>query len=177
MELNEAPPRENPRNVVGQQLQHWQALRAQLEQMEDIDEQALLDTLDGETNLHEVLLQLEEEIHEREALAEVIDLRIKVLHDRRERVQKTADTLRNIVLQAMDTAGIPKIQGVSATLSVRQFAPEAIIEDESLIPSEYFKARDPVLDKKAINAAVKEGAVIPGVSMSNGKISLTIRRK
>src|SRR4051794_5127625 len=93
------------------EVERWRDLRAQLENVEGMDEKCLTDTLEGESDLKEALLFLECEVAEREAMAEAAALRIKDLQARKGRIEGTAETLRNIILQAMDRAGIDKIQG------------------------------------------------------------------
>jgi len=83
-----------PIKSVGEELNKWRSLRAQLEAVDDIDEQCVLDTLEGETNLNEALLEIEKEVAERETMAEALGLRIKDLQSRKARFENAADTLR-----------------------------------------------------------------------------------
>ena len=76
----------------------------------------------------------------------------------------------------MLVASLPKVKLATATLTVSNRPPAPFVDDESKVPSAYWKARDPVIDKALMNAAVKSGETIPGVSMTNGTTSLTIRR-
>src|SRR3954469_17430922 len=124
-------------SAVRKQAERWKSLRAELEGVEGIDEKCIVDTLEGESNLKEALLELEEEVAEREGLAETLDLRIKAMQARKERILNSADTLRTIILQSMDRAGLEKVQGDAATLSVTKYGPDILIEDESAIPSRF----------------------------------------
>lgn len=162
--------------AVHGELSKWKDLRLQLDSC-NLDEQCLIDTLDGETNLKEALLALSDEVAEREALVDTMDARIKEIQERKSRTERVNETLRNIILQSMDIAGIKTISGALCTLSINEKGPAPKIDNEAIIPSDYWVAQDPVLDKKKINADVKDGVQIPGVTKTNGKISLTIRRK
>ena len=65
-----------------------------------------------------------------------------------------------------------------ATVSVRTLQPAPKVVDENLLPDEFVKiqtVRKP--DREAIDAACERGEQIPGVVMTNGGASLTVRRK
>ena len=91
------------RNAVSEQLAEWQGLRRQLD-APDIDPQTMLDTLEGATDLHEALIDVAKEVMEREAANVGLSSLIADLQDRKRRNESTADALRTIILQAMDTA-------------------------------------------------------------------------
>lgn len=164
-------------NKVGRELSGYQRLREQLEQGHDLDPATLLDTLEGETELHESLLVVYEEIMENISLLSGLDSTIEALQVRAGRLKKTNETLRNVILSAMDKAGLKTIKGPLATLTARKGKPAAIIDEESDIPSKFFTPQPPKLDKKAVKNALDEGEAIPGAHLSNGSISLTIRVK
>lgn len=164
-------------NDLNDQLKYWQQLRAQLEIQEGMDVKCLTDTLEGATNLPEALLAVADEIRERECQSDAIKLRIAEMTERKNRIDRTAETLRNIVLRAMDSSGIKTVPGDTATLSVSDLSGELVVENESEIPAKFWKAGDPKLDKAALKKAVSDGEEIPGTRLSNGRISLTIRRK
>ncbi len=112
--------------------------------------------------------------HQAKAVAE----RIAEMTERKSRLSRTAENLRNVILQSMSIRGMKTIPSPVLTLSVSDRAGDVVITDEALIPSRFFKPQPPVLDKKALKEAVlKDGEVIEGASLGNGSISLTIRRK
>jgi hypothetical protein len=49
--------------------------------------------------------------------------------------------------------------------------------EQSLIPPIYWTRPDPVLDKRAVAEAVKNGEVIPGAVLSNAAPALSVRFK
>lgn len=168
---------ENPVTAITRELAKHQEIKDALESVyTDLDPQALIDTLEGETDLKEVLQKVAAQVLDYEALAQATQERIADLQARKARTVKAATTLRAIILQAMDTAEIQKITGPEMTLSYRQTAGKLVIDDESKVPSDYFKQPPPVLDKKALAEAIKEHAV-EGCHISNGELSLTIRVK
>lgn len=134
--------------------------------------------LESSSEFTELCLVLAEEAIARECEATAIDERIKELTARKGRILIGAENIRNVVLQGMEIRGQSNITSPTLTLSKNDLKPDIIIQDESLIPSEYFLPQPPKLDKKALKEAVlKDGLVVDGVTMGNGKISLTIRRK
>jgi len=138
----------------------------------------LSDELGHADDFRSLCLEIAEEAVEREVQAEAIESRIKELQARKQRITHSAETLRNIVLQCMDTRGEKTIGSPTLTLSVSTREPDLVITDESAIPSRFFIPQPPALDKKALKDAVlNDGEVIDGTSLGNGKISLTIRRK
>lgn len=98
----------------------------------------------------------------------------KIYTDRKARFENKAEGMKDVVKLIMDCAGESKYQGVSGTVSIRDVAPKPIVTDESKVPDEFKNA---VIDKAAINQAVKDGLQIEGVSMDNGGVSVTIRVK
>lgn len=161
---------------IGEELSRYQEIKARLAG-DDVDPQALLDTLEGETELHEACLVVAESVQEHEDLAAALAIRIQDLTARKSRLEASADTLRNIILMAMERAGLDTIKGPLATLSKRTVAPSLVVEQDETIPARFFKAADPKLDSKALKAALDAGEVIPGARLSNGGIGLTIRTK
>lgn len=161
---------------IGEELSRYQEIKARLAG-DDVDPQALLDTLEGETELHEACLVVAESVQEHEDLAAALAIRIQDLTARKSRLEASADTLRNIILMAMERAGLDTIKGPLATLSKRTVAPSLVVEQDEMIPARFFKAADPKLDRKALKAALDAGEVIPGARLSNGGIGLTIRTK
>ena len=161
---------------IQDELTRWRELRRQLEGIED-EPSALLDTLDGETHLTDALILLSDEIAEREAMAGAVKARIAELQARKSRLEASGETLRGVILMAMERAGLDKINGDLCTLSVGKVAPKVEIFEESDIPAEFWAKQPPKLDKKALSAALKGGQPIAGARLGNGGINLTIRRK
>ena len=141
----------------------------------EIDEQLILDMIEGETNVHKLILNIEDSIADLDTNAEAIDIRIKALQGRKSRMKRSSETLRTIILSAMDKSGIKTIQGAESTITVKNKPRALIVDDESLLPSNYFKI-ETKLDKKKLISDLKEGVAIDGAELDNGGISLQIRR-
>lgn len=153
------------------------AARHLIEALHDDDEVLRHDMVEGETSFLEAIDAALAEIDECDVVMEGIAAKIAQFAERQDRAKRRIERLRGLIEQAMLTAGLPTVKRPTATLSVSEKKPAALIFDESLVPAQFWKARDPVLDKTAINAAVKGGETIPGVTLTNGGTTLTIRRK
>lgn len=141
------------------------------------DPQLLLDMVEGETSLLECLTVLVEEIQEDEILLAGITEIATSLQVRKGRVEKTIETKRNIALMAMEKVGLPSVRLAAATLTVSPTPAKAVITDESLIPSKFWEAQDPKLNKTDLSSALRAGERIPGAELGNGGIKLTVRVK
>jgi hypothetical protein len=173
-----APPRPLPRNSVtvrklGNELSRAVEIKRALQEHDD--PKLILDMIEGETDLAEACLVVLEETMEDETLLAGVETTIKLLQERKSRLERSIDTRRGIILMAMEKAGIPTIKGVLATLSVRPTPPKVMIGDEALIPSKFFKPSDPKLDRSAVKEALEAGEEVPGASLSNGGVSLSVR--
>lgn len=158
---------------IGDELAGAVHLRAMLRAHDD--PQLILDAIEGETNLHEAVCVVAEEILEDEVLLVGLEVTIKALGERKSRIEKSIADRRNIILMAMDRAVVPSIKSPTCTLSVRDVPPKVVVTDEAQIPATYFATAEPKLDKRALGEALKSGPV-PGAELSNGGVGLTLRR-
>jgi hypothetical protein len=159
------------------EAQAVKALRESIAALDGEDELLLLDTIEGETGLFEAVDALLGRIRDCNITIIGINQVTEDLDERRRRVEKSAAATRALIEQAMMIAELDKIERPTATLSLSKRAPKLEITTEAEIPSKYWKAADPTLDKKALTADLKAGEAVPGAMLSNGAPSLTIRVK
>jgi hypothetical protein len=143
------------------------------------DDTALMDTLDGETEFFDVALALFESMENDKLMAAALKERIGDMRERLARLEARAEAKRGTLAQAMQDAGVPKIEAPQATLSLRHNAPGVgvVIIDEAALPSEYLVEKithSP--DKPSIRAALEKGPVL-GAMLSNPSMSLAVRTK
>ena len=144
---------------------------------QDYDDADLVhDATEGETSLMEAIDAALAEIDDCEAIVAGCKVQSEVLMGRAAKFDARKARVRALIEQAMLIADLPTAKRPTATVTVKRTPPKPIIADESLIPAKFFKTPPPVLDKTAINAAVKDGETIPGVTFDNGGISLQVRR-
>jgi hypothetical protein len=140
------------------------------------DEPLVADMIEGETSFMEALDALLLADLQDTAFANALADAKATLDGRRARIEARQSARRAAIERAMLIADVKKIERPGATLSLAQRKPAIEIEDEAAIPSGFFKTK-PVLDKTALAEALNEGRAVPGARLSNGTVSLTVRRK
>ncbi len=137
----------------------------------DLDDQTILDTLEGEsTDLVEKGKNVAAVFRNLESDAKQIKEAEQQLAERRKAIEKRAESLKTYLKTNMEVAGIQKIECPWFCVSIAQ-NPEAVtVDDESLIPRDYFKEVPVmyVLDKGMVKAAIKDGYNVPGARLTRG---------
>lgn len=139
------------------------------------DEQAKADTVEGETNLHDAIGIAVERIFALDEMIAGIDTKLTELKTRLSRFDAQRENIRTAICAAMEAGSLKKFEHALATVSLRSVPPKAEITDEALIPSKFWKAQDPKLDKKAVLDALKAKEAVPGAVMSNGSVTVSIK--
>lgn len=152
------------------------AARGLLDSLGELDDRTRHDTAEGETNLFDAIDAALDEIDECAVIVAGCEAQIEAYQERLTKFKGRADRVRGLIEQAMLIADIPSVKRPRATITVRGVKPKPMISDEAAIPARFWKSPPPVIDKKAINDAVKDGETIPGVTFDNGGTSLQIRR-
>lgn len=82
--------------------------------------------------------------------------------------------MRVLAQRIMEAGDIRKLELPEATLSIRVVPPSLVITDEASLPDWAWRVkREP--DKAAIKDRMKAGDFVPGVEMSNGGTTLSVR--
>lgn len=160
---------------IGVELNRAIEIRRALQEHDD--PRLILDMIEGETDLAEACVAVLEECNEDEILIEGLKAKLAELQTRKGRMEKSVETRRNIILMAMEKAGLGTIKSPLGTMSATATPPKTTVSDEALIPARFWKPSDPKLDRSALGEALKAGETIPGASLSNGGVTLTIRVK
>lgn len=142
-----------------------------------IDEQTLADTVEGLTDLHEIVAALLRSALADEALATGLKGRIAEMEERLNRLQDRASKRRQIAKDVMVELDLKKIQAPDFTASIRPGTPALMVIDEAAVPSIYWEPRDPRLDRQGLLADLKQGAEITGVALSDPAPVLSVRTK
>ena len=157
---------------------HHEYLRSKLEdRFPDADEETLLDTLEGITDLTEMIVSV---IRSREhdiALIVALKTRLSDMQARMERLNQRAETKKQIVTSVMDRANFKKIEAPEFTISCRPTPPSLLVDEEGRIPEKYWVPQSPRLDRRGITEALKNGESIPGAILSNGGMTIQVRRR
>jgi len=145
---------------------------------EEPDEQLLLDSLEGETDLFElvsrILNRIELEEGNRDALTKQMDDR-KI---RRDRCDGRIKGYREGIMALMESAGIDKLPLPEASLSLRTLPASLKVNDPAAVP-EGFAVAKPVPDMDAIKSAYSpDSEGLPNwLRVEPARPSLTVRRK
>jgi hypothetical protein len=143
----------------------------------DLDEQTLTDTVEGLTDLHEILAAIVRAALADEALATGLKSRIAEMQERLERLQERAAKRRQIVKDTMVELDLKKLTAPDFSASIRPGMPALLVIDEATVPSIYWEPREPRLDRQGLLAELKQGAEITGVTLSNPEPVLSVRTK
>ncbi len=130
------------------------------------DDRRLCDTIEGETDVFEVLDRLVENSMADAVLAELAAARAARLKARKDRLRATA----LMMLEALDIAR--PIERAAYTVSIQRRT-KAIITDPKLIPAELMRAAP---DLHAVAKALKDGPV-SGAELSNPQPHIVVRTR
>jgi len=161
----------NAHSPLAAEADRYRILRADLISTHGLDEddQALLDTLDGATDIVDQLAAMLRRARELDRFAEVVYAEMKELGTRKAKLEEKADRLRRIVVYFMGLIGRKRIETpeFAYVLANGQRSLVGATEDASTLP-ERFQRVKVTEDRKAILAALKAGEEVPGYSLSNG---------
>ena len=141
------------------------------------DEETLRDTLEGITDLHEMIAAIIRSALVDEALQAGLRTRIEDMRQRLARLDERGAKKRQLALEAMCEVGLKKLEQPDFTASARAGVPSLIIMSEGLVPEPYWVPQPPKLDRQALLTDLKRGAEIPGTQLSNPQPTLAVRTK
>lgn len=140
-----------------------------------IDEQTLADTVEGLTDLHEILEAIIRAALADEALAAGLKCRIADMQGRLDRLQDRASKRRQIAKDVMVDLDLKKLTAEDFTASIRAGIPSLTVLDESAVPKTYWEPSEPKLNRQGLFYELKQGAEVPGVALSDPEPILSVR--
>jgi len=143
----------------------------------NLDEETLADTLEGITELNEMIAAVIRSALVDEALHAGLRFRLDDMKERLSRFELRASKKRQLALEVMTEVGLSKLEQPDFTASARAGSPALIVIAEDRIPETYWLPQSPKLDRQAILGELKRGTEIPGAQMSNPKPVLNVRTK
>ena len=140
-----------------------------LDRAEDIDTEALVDTLaslqdaieDKAENIAKIIKNLE-------ADAKIIKEEEQRLAERRRSIENKVTRLKEYLQEQLEVAGLQKVKRPTITVAIQNNPPSVEIADEKLIPSEFMIPQYKV-DKKSILERLKNGEMVPGAKLVQGR--------
>ena len=104
-----------------------------------------------------------------EADTEAIKTEIKRLQDLKKSKENRIENLKKYTKECLEEADIKKVSTALGNISIRKLPGSVEVVEEDSIPKEYKKEVVTVtVDKKSILADLKEGVVVPGVTLKTG---------
>ncbi len=160
------------------ELSHHQYLRERLEaDFPDADEECLRDTLEGLTNLTDMLAEVLRSALEDQAFVTALRSRIGDMQARLSRIEERARKKRDLVCSVMERADVRKLMEPDLTVSLRPSRAPLVVTDEEAIPEGYWKAQAPKLDRQGLLAALSAGRDVPGAILGNAPMTISVRTK
>ena len=143
----------------------------------EIDDETLTDTLEGITDLHEMIAEVIRSALADHAMAVGLKLRLEDMKTRRDRIQLRASNKRQLALDAMIEADIKTLTQPDFTASARSGTPSIVITSEDQIPEDFWIPQPAKLDRQALLATMKAGQAINGAALSNPEPTISVRTK
>lgn len=151
-------------------------LREELQRVHaDVDEDTLVDTLEGISSLPEMLSTAVRAVLDDQALVEGLKGRLADLKSRLERLEVRIHATRVVICEAMEEADLKKVSEADFTLSLRTGPTPLLIIDDGAIPDRYFSPQPPKLERAALKQALADGKDIPGAVLGNGSPTISVR--
>ena len=142
-----------------------------------IDEQTLADTVEGLTDVHEILAAVVRAALADEALATGLKCRISDMQGRLDRLQDRAAKRRQIAKDVMVELDLKKLNAPDFTASIREGMPSLIVLNEDAVPSIYWQPSEPRLKRQELAYELKQGEEIEGVALSDPEPILSVRTR
>lgn len=143
----------------------------------ELDGDTLQDTLEGITNLHEMIAVVIRSALVDEALQVGLRTRIEDMRQRLTRLVERGLKKRQLALEAMNEAGLRKLEQPDFTASARLGAPPLVVNSEKDVPESYWIPQPPRLDRQTLTSDLRRGDEVPGACLGNAAPILTVRTK
>ena len=158
-------------------LKHQHLQETLRSEFPEADEETLEDTLEGLTELTEMIAVVLRSHLQDLALIRGLKERIAEMEARVGRFERRAEKKRQLATSVMEQAEIRKISEPDFTASLRRGPPPLVIVDEVRIPVEYWKPQPAKLDRQKLLAMLKAGQDVPGAVLGEAGCSLMVRTR
>jgi hypothetical protein len=143
----------------------------------EVDEDALRDTLEGITDLQEMIAAVIRSALVDEALQAGLRTRLEDMRQRLARLEERGAKKRQLALEAMCEVGLKKLEQPDFTASTRVGLPSLVVVAEELIPTDYWVPQPAKLDRQSLLVQLKRGGEVAGAQLGNPKPTLAVRTK
>jgi hypothetical protein len=154
----------------------YRAIRDRIRKQDpQFDEQALADTVEGLTDLHEILAAVVRAVLADEAMATGLRCRISDMQGRLDRLQDRAAKRRQIAKDVMAELDLKKLTAPDFTASIRPGLPALVVLNEDAVPKTYWEPGEPRLRRQILASDLKGGVEVAGATLSNPEPVLSVR--
>src|SRR5262249_8471073 len=132
-----------------------------------IDDRTLTDTVEGLTDLYEIIAAIVRSALSGEALATGLKGRLLAMQGGWGRLENRAMKRRQIVKDVMVDLDLKKITAPDFSVSIRPGLPALMIIDAAAVPSIYWQPTAPRLKRQELLTELRNGTEVEGVALSN----------
>ena len=158
-------------------LKHQHLQEALKSEFPEADDETLEDTLEGLTELTDMIAAVLRSHLQDLALIRGLKGRIAEMQARVGRFERRAEKKRQLATSVMEQAEIRKISEADFTASLRRGSPSLLIVDDGRIPMEFWKPQPAKLDRQKLLAMLKAGQEVPGAVLVEAGCLLVVRTK
>jgi hypothetical protein len=97
---------------------------------------------------------------------EAIKVEEKRLSERRKALENKSTRLKDYLKEQMEFCGVDRIKSTIVSIGIQKNPPVLNIQDGADIPEEYYRQRDPEIDKRKLMQDIKEGFEFDGVTIT-----------
>ena len=164
--------------VLRLEAAHYRLLADQLKsEYGALDDDTLRDTMEGISELPQMIEGLVRSALDDEALITGLKSRLDAMSERLARIKERHEKKRALAAWAMGSAGIPKMEVPDFGVSLCAGAQRLVITDATKIPEHYLVPQPSKPDRTAITSALKGGAIIEGAAFEAGNPFIAVRAK
>ena len=157
---------------------HYRAISDRIRASDpSIDEQTLADTVEGLTELHEIVLAVVRSALVDQALVNGLKCRIADMQVRLSRLEDRASKRRQIAKDVMVDLNLKKLTAPDFTVSIAPGTPSLMVIDEDAVPKTYWEPGEPRLRRQILANDLKTGETVPGATLSEPKPFLVVRTR
>lgn len=157
---------------------HYRLLADQLkEDYGHLDDETLHDTLQGLSELPEMIEEIVRSSLDDEALIAGLKTRIEAMNARIGRLKERHERKRQLSTWVMGCCGIAKLEASDFSVSLSHGQMRLQVVNEALIPPLYLVPQPPKLDKVSLAAALKRGDAVEGANLIAGDPYIMVRTR
>lgn len=161
--------------LIRTEAAHYRAVQDQLKaDYAHLDDEVLADTLEGLSELPDMIEEIVRSSLDDEALAGALKARLDAMGERLARIKERHQKKRQLASWALGAAGLNKHKAPDFTVSLSEGALRLEISDERQLPAQFLVPQPPRPDRGAISAALKRGEAVEGACLVQGQPYITV---